>query len=51
MIAGLWRILPGSVWLRTVLMAMLIAGVCAGLWFGLYPLLHEWFLETSPVLD
>jgi hypothetical protein len=50
-IASLWRILPGPVWLRAVLMAVLVAGICAGLWFGLYPLLDDWFLSTSPVLN
>ncbi|WIV52965.1 hypothetical protein [Amycolatopsis nalaikhensis] len=51
MIASLWRILPGPVWLRAVLMAVLLVGICIGLWFGLYPLLDDWFLSTSPVLN
>ena len=51
MITTLWRILPGPVWLRAVLMAVLLVGICVGLWFGLYPLLDDWFLSTSPVLN
>ncbi|GAB3361976.1 MULTISPECIES: hypothetical protein [Amycolatopsis] len=51
MIASLWRILPGPAWVRAVLLAVLFAAACAGLWFGLYPLLDDWFMTTSPVLD
>ncbi|WP_158688106.1 MULTISPECIES: hypothetical protein [Actinomycetes] len=51
MIAGLWRILPGPAWLRAVLMAVLITGAGAGLWFGLYPLLDDWVMTPSPVMN
>jgi hypothetical protein len=32
-------------------MAVLLVGIGVGLWFGLYPLLDDWFLSTSPVLN
>jgi len=50
-IAALWRVLPGPAWLRAVLFMILFTGFCAGLWFGLYPVLDEWFMTTDPVMD
>jgi len=47
MYAALWRVLPGPVWLRVILLIVLAAAVLAALVFWVFP----WVQEILPQQD
>lgn len=48
MYAALWRILPGPVWLRLILVLVLVAAVLAACLYFVFPWLNT-FVNTTDV--
>lgn len=48
MYAAFWRILPGPVWLRIIVVVVLLAAVLAALTFWVFPWIDE---LTTPAQD
>lgn len=48
MIAFVWRRLPGPRYLKCLVMAVALAGIAAGLWYGIYPLISAALPVESP---
>lgn len=47
MYAALWRILPGPVWLRIILMLILLFAVIAALFTWVFPWIDSFFVDQN----
>jgi len=47
MYGALWRVLPGPVWLKIIILVLLAGGVVAACIYGIFPWLARTFFDTD----
>ena len=51
MYAALWRILPGPVWVRVIILLVLLAAVLYGLFYYVFPWVSQFIIPQEVTVE